>query len=77
MKIPSIYSEKEIELFKALGCDSYNSYHVPYDLFRVLAAQCFLDNRNDNASDSLRRCIQWINCGNYRKTPEFDNLIQL
>ena len=76
--LPYEYSEKEIGLMKELGVLDIASSpsQVPVLMYHIMALICFRDNRQDNVSDSVRRCL--IACENNktnRLTPEFDSLI--
>lgn len=71
-----IYSNKEIELFNRLGCDWYSLAEPPV-VYSTLCINVFLENRNDEAAESLRRCMKALQTDGppYRLTKEFDDLI--
>lgn len=77
-----VFSDKEIALFDALGksdlvCMDYFQGD-PCGLYTTVAKELFLSNATGLAVDSLRRCLQAITDSSiYRKTPEFDSLIDL
>lgn len=72
------YSEKELELFKIFGVYTLVEKVDPYTIYRIAAKTCFIDNRQDSATESLRRCIlAWKTCSCYRMTKEWDEMIQL
>ena len=73
------YSDKEIELIKALGYEDLIDTSIsPPSLYRVMAEKCFLDDIRDSRADSVRRCMKAL-CHTvvYRMTPQWDELIQL
>jgi len=80
------YSEKEFEMIKLIspkwatlikegGDDSV----VPPTVLRLLAEECFIFNKQGPAVESLRRCLKALlyDINVYRKTPEYEVLIQL
>jgi hypothetical protein len=73
-----IYSNKEIELFNRLGCDWYSQAEPPV-VYSTLCINVFLENINDEAAESLRRCMKAMEIDGppYRLTKEFDDLIVL
>lgn len=79
------YSEKEFEMVKQISPlwanlieSNRDSSIMPPQVLRILAEECFVFEKTGKAVDSLRRClIANSNCNPYRKTPEYDNLIQL
>ena len=51
---------------------------MPYVVLNILATECFIDNVQGKASDSLRRCVKACRDGTlYRNTKEYEDLIQL
>lgn len=73
------YSEKELNLFEALGFE-YRMYdHVePSVMYRMLVEHCFMENIQGDLAESVRRCINAFWQGYpFRLTPEFDGLITL
>lgn len=73
-----IYSNKEIELFNRLGCDWYSQAEPPV-VYSTLCINVFLENRNDEDADSLRRCMKALQTDGppFRLTKEFDDLIAI
>lgn len=76
------YSEAEKILIKGLSPHwanvIENQYIAPLNLYRILAQDCFLDNRNDKYADALRRGYKaLLSSSVYRMTPEFDELIKV
>ena len=85
------YSEKEIQMFKALGLEDKIQFFAdnPVQLYHLAVEHCFLNNLKgveilflNNlkgvAVDSLRRCVIALNkCKVYRGTQEWDDLIEL
>ena len=80
----SDYSEKELDMIYELSPNWYNIIDrdedrsvLPPMLLGCLAQECFIENRQGEAVESLRRCLQALNKSKpYRKTPEYDKLIQ-
>lgn len=81
----SDYSEKEFAMIKALSplwaeiiesnCDSSLTAST---ILNRIAHNCFIDNTQGPAADSLRRCLKEMDAGTvYRMTKEYDNLISL
>jgi hypothetical protein len=80
------FSEKELELIKAMDCLEYAEDAKICDVYHKMALDAFASNRSDSVADSVRRCfnalfdgpIQLSN-GKYlhHGTPEFDNLISI
>lgn len=71
------YSEKELNLFEALGFE-YRMYdHVePSVMYRMLVEHCFMKNIQGEPAESVRKCINAFWEGYpFRLTKEFDNLI--
>jgi len=71
------YSQKEQELFTALG---YKDLLIqePVVLYRMVALNLFKQDENGVLVDSIRRCLNAIDTGTpYRLTEEFDELIVL
>lgn len=74
------YSEKEIEMFNALGLSDKIKFFAenPVQLYHLAVERCFVNNLTGVAVDSLRRCIIALNqCKVYRGTQEWDDLIEL
>lgn len=80
------YSEKEMKLIAKLEMlDVMESkFIVPPLLYNMMAMKCFMDGRNDEISDSVRRCLIALSNHTesnknpvYRLTQEFDDLIQI
>lgn len=75
-----VYSENELKMFKDLGF-SYliHDDHVdvePYVLYRLAVESCFSKNMEGKAVEALRRGFNaFIKMSPYRKTKEFDELI--
>lgn len=80
-KHPEVYSEKEMELIRSLDCQEMLPFMLPHPVYRMMVEKVFMDNINDERSDSLRRCIQaWNGLHEekiFRLTPEWDALIDL
>lgn len=79
------YSDKEYAMIAAISPhwqsiidrDLDNSI-VPPLVFEIVALDCFMENKTGKAVDSLRRCVAAVRkCNPYRRTPEFDALIDL
>lgn len=71
------YSEREIQLFKELKLDDILHQEPPllYDQAIVI---CFMLNKNDNISDSVRRCNRALIEGYPKRLiKEFNDLIEL
>ena len=74
------YSEKEIEMFIALGLGDKIQFFAenPVQLYNLAVERCFLNSLTGVAVDSLRRCVIALNkCKVYRGTQEWDDLIEL
>lgn len=74
------YSEKEIEMFNALGLSDKIKFFAenPVQLYHLAVERCFVNNLTGVAVDSLRRCIIALNqCKVYRGTQGWDDLIEL
>ncbi len=69
------YTEKEIRLIKEFGKESLIDKIPPVTLYRVMAREAFLDNRQDVYADSVRRCLRAIEIQFPLNKKEFDNLI--
>ena len=73
----TIYSEQEIQLFKELKIDDI-MHHEPPVLYAQAIVACFMLNKNDNISDSIRRCNKALVDGSPKRlTKEFNDLIEL
>lgn len=71
------YSEKEQKLFEELKLDIYYGDIPPATLYNMAAMNCFMENRQDKVSESVRRCVKaWHTCSCYRMTPEWDAMIE-
>jgi hypothetical protein len=73
------YSQKEQELFTALGYKDLLTQE-PTVLYRMVALNLFKENSytKEFLIESVRRCLNAIDNGTpYRLTPEFDELILL
>ena len=73
------YSQKEQELFTALGYEDLLTQE-PVVLYRMVALNLFKENSytKEFLVESVRRCLDAIDNGTpYRLTPEFDELILL
>lgn len=80
MKYAYEYSSKEVELIKALEMEDllHSPSMVPHLVYRELAIACFRDPEIPvEIVQSVRRCFQALEKGQFRLTPEFDALIQL
>lgn len=79
------YSEKEFLMIKELSPywgklieDGLDRDVYPPTVLDILGMECFIHNKSGNAVESLRRCLKAIHNDNiYRKTPEYENLIEL
>jgi hypothetical protein len=72
------YSQKERELFTALGYKDLLNQE-PVVLYLMVARELFKQNKTGILVDSFRRCFAVYDNGQmpYRLTQEFDNLIVL
>lgn len=71
------YSQKEQELFTALGYEDLLTQE-PVVLYRMVALNLFKQNETGFFVRSIRRCLNAIDNGTpYRLTKEFDDLILL
>jgi hypothetical protein len=71
------YSQKEQELFTALGYKDLLTQE-PAVLYRMVALNLFKQDETGVLVDSVRRCLNAIDNGTpYRLTEEFDDLIVL
>ncbi len=82
MKTKSDLSDKEWELVRALSPHWFSllqeGVNVMFpNILNIIALDCFVDNRTGPAVESLRRCVRHLQSGKYRKTPEYEELIQL
>lgn len=67
-------------MFEALGLGHlWPAFEEDPMLFYKQAVQyAFLQDMRNSATNSLRRCVSALGrCTEYRRTPEFDNLIDL
>lgn len=76
------FSEKEVEMFIALGFGDKIKLFVGEDdhmiMYKLAVEKCFLENKSGVAVDSLRRCVIALKSGTvYRLTQEWDDLIEL
>lgn len=72
------YSEKEIEMFNALGLSDKIKFFAenPVQLYNLAVERCFVNNLTGVNVESLRRCVIALNkCKVYRGTQEWDDLI--
>ncbi len=72
-------SEKEIEMFSALGLGNFFDLAIEVlPFYRIAVEKIFIANTQSKAADSLRRTADALTqCKIYRRTKEFDDLIQL
>lgn len=90
MIVKDYYSEKEFAMIKECSPhwaslieknESYNGCSIvciPPKILDCVAMECFLENKQGPAVDSLRRCINTLkNSKMHRMTPEYDALIVL
>lgn len=72
------YSQKEQELFTALGYKDLLTQE-PAILYRMVALNLFKQNKSGVLVDSFRRCFTVFDNGQmpYRYMKEFDDLIEL
>jgi hypothetical protein len=73
------YSESELKLIGSINGHWLNivqkTYLDPTSLYRILAMECFEQNRVGPETDALRRVIKSLReCKPWRLTPEFDEL---
>ena len=81
----SDYSDKEFAMIKAVSPHWSNLIEQDIDgglspphTLDIIAIGCFVADTRGSAVDSLRRCVKACHdCDPYRKTPEYDALIQL
>lgn len=79
------YSKKEFAMIKKLSPfwanlieTGKNDSVMPPEVLKLVAMECFLENKQGKAVDSLRRCVRANrNCDPYRMTPEYEALIEL
>ena len=75
------YSKKEIQMFTALNPfykKLIESNMAASGLYRIAVEDCFVQNLQGSAVESLRRTATALrDCKPYRMTPEFDSLISL
>lgn len=81
------FSKKELKMVRSISEHWYDLIQnkkfcvdevSPTRIFDMVAMDCFLDNKQGKAVDSLRRCLYNLkNCKIYRNTKEWDDLIQL
>jgi hypothetical protein len=73
------YSEKEIALIKLMGySELINNPIEPPTLYNIMGKMAFVENRQDKAAESLRKCLKAFNFGwPYRMTKEWDDLIDV
>jgi hypothetical protein len=76
------YSEQEFVLISALSPNWTNvikeTYISPLELYKILAIECFLSNRQGPEVDALRRGLAALqSCSIYRMTSEFDELVRI
>lgn len=73
------FSGAEKQMFTALGFDPDVELVLisPMQLYNAAAIKCFLENRTGAAVESLRRCLNFLETGGMRRTPDFDELIKL
>lgn len=74
-------SEKEAKMFEILGFGYLLDKEIDIEalsLYRMATEQCFLENTQGPAVESLRKSYKaYLTCKVYRMTPEFDALIEL
>lgn len=73
------YSEAEQNLIKAISEHWYHVIHstdmIPVTLYRILAVECFINNKQGPAIEALRKVCKAIeDCKIFRHTKEFDDL---
>ena len=74
----NFYSDKELELIKALGYIDLVYRIEPVVLYGILIKKCFQENIHGPLADSVRSISIALDKGNpYRMTKEFDSLISL
>ena len=72
------YSQKEQDMFAALGYTDLMDSIDPIGLYNMAARRVFEKNIQGAAAQSLRRTSKAISDSSpYRNTPQFDNLIKL
>lgn len=85
MKNTTKYSDKELEMIKQLSnlwygliINNKDENFEPPTVYSILGVECFTYNTTGPAVESLRRCLlSFRESKIYRRTPEWDNLIQL
>jgi hypothetical protein len=73
------FSPKEVEMFKALGCEDLLKHEVNA-AYTAICKLAFLSGIENQAVSSLRRCAQVLSTNLptiKRLTPEFEQLIRL
>lgn len=76
----SDYSEKELKLLRHFGVKDVqldDPYCSPPQIYDMMALKAFMGNQEGAEVESLRRIVNAIHsCHPYRKTQEFENLIE-
>jgi hypothetical protein len=72
-------SQAEFAMFAELGFSHLFHTNIAIMAFyEIVVRDAFINNKTGPAVESLRRCAAAIeHCSPYRRTPEFDALIQL
>ncbi len=73
----SNYSEKERQLLEHYDLDYLAEDFGANAVYNMMATKAFIWNEKNKYSDSLRSCLVALDSGIFRKTPEFEALIQL
>ena len=72
------YSDKETEMFKALGLEYLLANLEPSPLYRIAIEEAFMKDLKGKAVESLRRTGKaFADSTVFRRTKEFDALIEL
>ena len=66
-----------MKLIKYYGFDKLLDRLSPTVVYRGMMERAFLDNDQGQHAESLRNCINSLNFGGHRMTPEFDSLIEV
>lgn len=77
-KLRDELSPNEQDMFKALGWEHMFDQDIAVMPFYTLAInRAFIENKQDRATESLRRAATHLWYGKYRGNEEFERLIQM
>lgn len=70
------YSDQELRLFQAFGCQDMTRYLRPIEIYNTMVQKAFLGNLTGSHVEALRRAYRAISdCSPHRMTPEFGALL--